>query len=164
MAWLADLARLASRRGPLALAVAVFACDQLSKIWVVDYLMARPRVIEVTSFFNIVLTWNKGVTFGMLNMGGETMRWLLAGASLAVVAVLLVWLARSEKPAPAYALGAVIGGALGNVLDRVTYGKVADFLDFHLAGWHWYTFNLADAAIVCGVAVLLWDAFRHRGD
>ncbi len=158
--WLADLASLPARRGPLALAAVIIVLDQLSKWWIVDHVMAVPRIIEVTSFFNIVMTWNRGVTFGMLNMGGEAMRWLLVAVSLGVVGVLLVWLARTPRAAPGLALAAVIGGAIGNVLDRISYGKVADFLDFHLAGWHWPAFNLADSAIVCGVAVLLLDTFR----
>lgn len=157
--WLADLATLTARRGTLGFAAAILILDQFTKWWIVDHVMARPQVIEVTSFFNIVLVWNRGVTFGMLNMGGETMRWVLVAVSLAVVGVLLVWLARSPRPLPGLALAAVIGGALGNVIDRLNYGKVADFLDFHLAGWHWPAFNLADAAIVCGVAALLLDTF-----
>lgn len=160
--WLADLAALKARRGMLGFAAAILILDQLTKWWIVDYVMVRPQVIEVTPFFNIVLAWNRGVTFGMLNMGGETMRWVLVAVSLAVVGVLLVWLARSPRALPGLALAAVIGGALGNVIDRLNYGKVADFLDFHLSGWHWPAFNLADTAIVCGVAALLLDTFRTR--
>jgi signal peptidase II len=162
--WLADLSSLSARRGPLAFAGLVLVADQISKWWIVDHVMVRPQVIEVTPFFNIVMTWNRGVTFGMLASDGETTRWLLIGVSLAVVGVLLVWLARTAARLPAFALAAVIGGALGNVIDRLNYGKVADFLDFHLAGWHWPAFNLADSAIVCGVVLLLLDTFTSRAE
>ncbi len=160
--WFSHLSSLSARRGPLAFAALVLIADQISKWWIVDHVMVRPRVIEVTPFFNIVMTWNRGVTFGMLASDGETTRWLLIVLSLAVVGVLLVWLARTAARLPAFALAAVIGGALGNVIDRLNYGKVADFLDFHLAGWHWPAFNLADSAIVCGVGLLLLDTFTSR--
>jgi signal peptidase II len=164
VAVLDDLAVLPQRRGPLVLAALILAADQATKWWIVNHVMAPPRVIEVTPFFNIVMVWNRGVTFGMLGMGGEAMRWLLAAASLAIVAVLLVWLGRTGRRLSGLAIGAVIGGALGNVADRVFLGKVADFLDFHLMGWHWPAFNLADSAIVCGVALIVLDSFRDESN
>jgi signal peptidase II len=100
----------------------------------------------------------------MLGMGGEAMRWLLVAVSLAIVGVLLVWLGRTSRRLSGLAIGAVIGGALGNVADRVFLGKVADFLDFHLLGWHWPAFNLADSAIVCGVALIVLDSFRDESN
>jgi signal peptidase II len=87
------------------------------------------------------------------------MRWALVALTLAIVAVLAVWLARTAQAGLAAALGAVIGGALGNVMDRLIHGAVADFLDFHAFGWHWPAFNLADAAIVCGIGWLILGAF-----
>ncbi|MGE0650540.1 MAG: signal peptidase II [Alphaproteobacteria bacterium] len=159
-----DLAALPQRRGPLALAALILAADQATKWWIVNQVMAPPRVIEVTPFFNIVMVWNQGVTFGLLGMGGEAMRWLLTALSLAIVTVLLVWLGRTERPLSGLAIGAVIGGALGNVVDRVLLGKVADFLDFHLAGWHWPAFNVADSAIVCGVVLIVFDSFRDESN
>lgn len=164
MAVLDDLAELQQRRGPLVLAALILAADQAIKWWIVNQVMAPPRVIEVTSFFNIVMVWNRGVTFGLLGMGGEVMRWILTALSLAIVAVLLVWLGRTHRPLSGFAIGAVIGGALGNVVDRVLLGKVADFLDFHLMGWHWPAFNLADSAIVCGVALIVVDSFRDESN
>lgn len=146
-----------ARRWALALAVAVIALDQASKWWIVARVMSPPRVIEVTSFFNVVMVWNRGVTFGLFS--AADMRWLLVAASLAIAGFLAAWLARTGRTAPALAIGAVIGGALGNVIDRLNYGKVADFLDFHAFGWHWPAFNVADIAIVCGVGVILLDAF-----
>jgi signal peptidase II len=157
---LRDLALLPSRRGPLALMALVLILDQLSKWWIVARVMSPPRVIEVTGFFNIVMVWNRGITFGLLGMGGDAMRWALVAGAVAVSAGLLLWLARTGDRLLGLALGAVIGGALGNVLDRIFYGKVADFLDFHLYGWHWPAFNLADSAIVCGVALIALHSFR----
>lgn len=153
---------LCVRRAAFAVAASVLAADQASKWWIVHRLMPPPRGFEITSFFNIVMVWNRGVTFGMFGMGGGVTRWILVGVTLAVVALLVVWLARIRRPWPGLALGAVIGGALGNLLDRLIYGKVTDFLDFHVFGWHWPAFNLADSAIVCGVGALLLDTFIGR--
>jgi signal peptidase II len=158
----AALLGTSARRWALVLAAAVVAADQLSKWWIVTGVMSPPRVIEITGFFDIVMVWNSGVTFGLFSAGG--MRWVLVGVSLAIVVLLVGWLARTDAPAPALAIGAVIGGAIGNVVDRLNYGKVADFLDFHAFGWHWPAFNLADTAIVCGVAVILFDAFTERSE
>lgn len=155
-----SLLATSARRWALVLACVVLAADQLSKWWIVTGVMSPPRMIEVTSFFNIVMVWNSGVTFGLF--GADGMRWVLVGVSLAIVLMLAGWLARTLATAPALAIGAVIGGAFGNVADRLNYGKVADFLDFHAFGWHWPAFNLADMAIVCGVAVILFDAFIER--
>ncbi len=157
---LRDLALLRLRRGPLTLALLVLFLDQLTKWWVVTQVMTPPRVIEVTGFFNIVMVWNRGVTFGLLGMGGDAMRWALVAGALAVTGFLLLWLARTGDRLLGLALGAVVGGALGNVVDRVIYGKVADFLDFHLSGWHWPAFNLADSAIVCGVGFIVLHSVR----
>ena len=157
---LRDLALLRLRRGPLALALLVLFLDQLTKWWVVTQVMTPPRVIEVTGFFNIVMVWNRGVTFGLFGMGGDAMRWALVAGALVVTGFLLLWLARTGDRLLGLALGAVVGGALGNVVDRVIYGKVADFLDFHLSGWHWPAFNLADSAIVCGVGFIVLHSFR----
>lgn len=141
----------------LVVAFVIVILDQLSKWWVVERLMQPPRVIEVTPFFNLVMTWNRGITFGLF---GDTNwgRWAFAVLALVIVAILLSWLARAAQRWVAAALGLIIGGAIGNVIDRIRWGAVADFLDFHLLGWHWWAFNLADAAIIIGVALLLLDA------
>lgn len=154
-------------RAAAALGAAVVVADQASKWWVLNVLMPPPGGIEVTSFFNLVLVWNPGVTFGLFGMGGEPMRWILMAVTLAIIVALGVWLSRTDRALPALALGAVIGGAAGNLLDRLIHGQVADFLDFHAFGWHWPAFNLADSAIVCGVAALVLDTFltpRERLD
>jgi signal peptidase II len=97
------------------------------------------------------------VSFGMLDALGAVAPWLLSGLALAVVIGLLFWLRRSENAMMAIGLGLVIGGALGNVIDRLRYGAVVDFLDFHLAGWHWPAFNLADAGICVGAGLIVVD-------
>lgn len=146
-------------RQAVGLAAAVLLADQATKWWIIEGVRPPLGGIEVTPFFNIVMVWNPGVTFGLFGMGGEVMRWVLVAVTFAIVVALGVWLVRCGRAFPALALGAVIGGAAGNLLDRLIHGKVADFLDFHLAGWHWPAFNLADAAIVCGVCALLLDTF-----
>ena len=135
--------------------------DQLSKWWVVSDLMNPPRVIELTPFFNLVMVWNTGITFGLFGHAAWG-RWAFAGLALAIVAILVSWLSRAVYRRTAFALGLVIGGAIGNVIDRIRWGAVADFLDFHVAGWHWPAFNLADSAIVVGVGLLLLEALFGR--
>jgi signal peptidase II len=142
----------------LALAVLAIVLDQLSKWLIVTQVMTPPRVIEVTGFFKIVLAWNTGVSFSMLDMGGAFGRWGLSVLALIIVIVLFFWLRKTERRLPAIGLGLVIGGALGNVIDRVRLGAVADFLLFHWNEHYWPAFNIADCAITLGVAALLVDA------
>lgn len=146
------------RAGAL-LALLVAGLDQASKWWIVTSVMVPERQIEVTSFFNVVMVWNRGITFGLFGNSPGTTRWILIGVSLVIVVILAVWMWRVSQAWVAGALGAVIGGAVGNIVDRIHYGAVADFLDFHLGQWHWPAFNLADSAIVVGVAILMLDAF-----
>ena len=141
----------------LALAVLVLVLDQASKWWILAEVMQLQRVIEVTSFFNLVLVWNRGVSFGLLDQDSEIGPWLLVALAAAIVAGLLVWLRRAPGPWPILAVGLIVGGAVGNAVDRVRFGAVLDFLDLHAAGYHWPAFNLADSAIVAGVAVLVID-------
>lgn len=142
----------------LALAAVVVVLDQLTKWLILTQVMAPPRVIEVTGFFNLVLAFNRGVSFGLLASDYGWKPYLLAGLALAVVALLLYWVRRQPGWLPGVAVGLIVGGAVGNVLDRFVHGAVVDFLDLHLAGWHWPAFNLADTAIVCGVGLLLLDS------
>ena len=137
----------------------VLGLDQASKWWIVSKIMVPPREIALTPFFNIVMVWNRGITFGLFGGAPEAGRWILVGLSLVIVAVLAFWMVRTARSWVAIALGSVIGGAIGNIIDRLHYGAVADFLDFHYAGWHWPAFNIADSAIVIGVGVLMLDAF-----
>lgn len=141
----------------LAAAVA-FGADQLSKWWVIQ-VMKDHTEISVTGFFNLVLGRNTGVSFGLFN---EAPAWLLVGITLAIVLMFLVWASRERRSITGIALGLIIGGALGNMLDRLRHSGVTDFLDFHIGGIHWPAFNLADTAIVLGVLLLLFDTFRRE--
>jgi len=145
------------RKG-LAVTAMVLAVDQLTKWWIVFTVMQPPRVIEVTPFFNLVMGWNYGVSFGMLNSVPELGAWLLPGAVVAITAVLVVWLYRVDRLRPAIGLGLIIGGAIGNLIDRLRFGAVADFLDFYAWGHHWPAFNAADSAITVGAVVLILDS------
>ncbi len=150
------------RYGLLAAAV-VLGADQASKAWIL-YGLHLPEIgqVPVLPFFTLTYVENRGVTFGLLHQSGPAGAWLLAAVALAVVAGLGVWLRRAETVRAALALGAVAGGAVGNVIDRLRFGFVVDFLHAHAFGWSWYVFNVADAAIVCGVAVLALTNTRSR--
>lgn len=145
--------RAAAQWGSLFIAGA-FMLDQSTKTLAMASGEALTPGIEVLPFFNLVLLRNTGVTFGMF-AGQSLGQWPVILFSGAVVAVLSVWLGRASDARLAAALGAIIGGALGNILDRFRFGGVTDFLDFHLAGYHWPAFNFADTAIVIGVAALI---------
>jgi len=132
--------------------------DQVSKWLVLERMGDVERTIPVTSYLNFVLVWNKGVTFGILSrIGQHYMPYILVGIAAAILLLLGRWLWRTQSTLVALALGAIMGGAIGNVIDRLRYGAVADFLDFHYHDYHWYAFNVSDAAIVSGVALLLID-------
>jgi signal peptidase II len=141
------------------LAVAVIALDQLSKFWVLHVydLPARGQV-PVLPFFDLTMVWNRGVSFGLLRAEVDLARWGLALFSLVVAVVLAAWARNLNRRLPAVALGLVIGGALGNLIDRVRFGAVADFLDFSGLMFPW-VFNIADSGITVGVALLLLDSF-----
>jgi signal peptidase II len=141
----------------LTVALVLLGLDQLTKWVALEVLDLPSRPIAVTPFLNLVMVWNRGVSFGMLDTLGAVAPWLLSGLAVAVVVALLLWLRRSEHAVMAVGLGLVIGGALGNVIDRLRYGAVVDFLDFHLAGWHWPAFNLADAGICVGAGLIVVD-------
>lgn len=145
----------------LGVALVVIVFDQISKAMVLDVFQTG-EVVRVTPFLNFVLVWNRGVSFGMLESMGATVPWLLAGLALAVVIGLAVWLRHAENHLVAGGIGLVIGGALGNVIDRVRFGAVVDFIDVHAFGWHWPAFNIADSAICVGAIVLLVDGLFTR--
>lgn len=148
----------------LPLAALVILLDQLTKWWILE-LMDPPRQIELTPFFNLVLAWNRGVSFSLFHSGAAYAPYVLSAVALAVVVGLLWWIGRQERVLPVLAIGLVIGGALGNVIDRLYFGAVVDFLDFHVGNWHWPAFNLADSAITVGVIGLVADGLfgdRYR--
>ena len=145
------------RKG-LILAFTVLVLDQISKWVVLDLFADGPRMIEVTPFFNLVLTWNRGISFGMFGDSGAWGPWVLVGLAVVITAFLLRWLAKAETRATALGLALVIGGAIGNVIDRVRFGAVVDFLDVHVMGYHWPAFNVADSAITIGAAALILES------
>ncbi|MEE1562550.1 MAG: signal peptidase II [Alphaproteobacteria bacterium] len=141
----------------------VTVLDQLCKWAMLEIVMEPPRIIPVTSFFNLVLVWNRGVSFGFLGgASSQWIPWLLTVLALAIIATLGWWLRRAANRLMVLALGLVMGGALGNVIDRLRFGAVMDFLDFHAAGLHWPAFNVADSAITVGATLILYDAFFVR--
>jgi signal peptidase II len=155
--------RLMFARG-LATAAVVVILDQLSKAAVLAFFAARGLGDResVTSFFNLALTYNRGISFGLFNGGAGLNALVFSLAAAAIVAVLLYWLSRVVSPFLAVAIGLIIGGAIGNVIDRLRLGAVVDFLDFHVGYLHWPAFNLADSAICIGVAAMLLDGLLLR--
>ena len=152
-----------ARRTGWLIAVTALIVDQASKnllLYGYDFGRLGPLArIVVLPFLDLVMVWNRGVSYGLLPAGGLMGTLLLTAFSLAAVAVLSWWLSRSDRLNLTAGLGLIIGGALGNVIDRILYGAVADFFHFHAFGHDWYVFNVADAAITIGVIVLLVDAF-----
>ena len=142
----------------LALATFTAIADQATKLVFFRYLVEGGRpLVEVLPFFNLVTVWNYGASFGMFNIGSRSGSAVFVVLAVIIVAALVVWLRKAETRTLAVALGLVIGGAAGNVIDRLRFGAVFDFLDFHALGWHWPAFNLADSAISVGVGLLLID-------
>ncbi len=141
----------------LGLSGLVIVLDQLTKVWVLAALRLGER-IEVTPFFNLVLVFNPGAAFSFLSDAGGWQRWFFVALAIAVSGW-LTFLIRSHAAERLLPLAAalILGGALGNVIDRIRFGAVADFLDVHAAGWHWPAFNVADSAITVGVALLVWQ-------
>jgi len=157
-------AKVSNLKKGLGLAVLVIVFDQISKWWIITSVMNPPRVIEVLPFFNLVLAFNQGVSFGLFDTGAGTGQWLLAGIAIAISIGLGVWLARAAHVTVVVALGLIIGGAMGNVVDRFAVGAVVDFLDFHAFGHHWPAFNVADTGITIGAAILILESFFQPKD
>jgi len=137
----------------------ILILDHLTKWLIRDVVLDGTRYIEITGFFNLVEAWNRGVSFGLFASSSPWTPVLLSALAIAIAIVLLVWLRKAETLLLSIALGIVIGGAVGNVIDRILWGHVFDFLDFHIAGYHWPAFNVADSAITIGVALILIDGF-----
>ena len=145
-------------------AIAVLVLDQASKLWLLfSFDLARRGVVQVTPFFDLVLAWNVGISFGWFQNDSLLAQTILTIVKAAAVVALAIWMAWSRTWLATIGLGMIIGGAIGNAIDRFAYGAVVDFALFHaeIAGktYNWYVFNLADAAIVAGVAALLYDSF-----
>lgn len=145
----------------------VLAADQISKWWVLNVLnLPELRQVVLLPVLNLTMVWNRGVTFGLLNGFAAWSSVALAVVALCVVAALGAWLWRAESRLSAIAIGAIAGGAIGNVLDRIRFGAVVDFIHAHIetrwGDYSWYVFNVADSAIVCGVAALIIEALFGR--
>ena len=145
----------------LSLAAIIVILDQVTKAIVLG-LLEPHQAVEWAPFLSCVLVFNTGVSFGLF--AGETalLRWALIGLALVVSIWLTTWLHKEERPVFASALGLILGGALGNVFDRIFRHAVVDFIDLHLGGWHWPAFNLADSAITVGVMLYLFTSLRDH--
>ncbi|MCK1737355.1 signal peptidase II [Bradyrhizobium sp. 138] len=145
-------------------AVVTLVADQASKLWLLNVFdLARRGAVKVTPFFDLVLAWNIGISFGWLQNDSQAAQLALMAVKVLAVVALAIWMARSHTRLATIALGLIIGGAIGNSIDRLAYGAVVDFALFHIEiggnTYNWYVFNLADVAIVAGVAGLLYDSF-----
>jgi len=152
-----------TRLGLIAAAL-VCAADQAVKLWLLfGFDLATKGLVRLTPFLDFLLTWNTGISYGLFPQESDFGRYMLLALKLAAVVVLWVWLARAESRLTALSLGLIIGGALGNAIDRLVHGAVVDFVLFHITtasfSFNWYVFNVADAAIVAGVAGLLYESF-----
>jgi signal peptidase II len=156
---------LTSRLRPgIIAALAVIALDQASKLWLLRVFdLVHRGAVKVTPFFDLVLAWNTGISYGWFQNEGAAGQLILLAVKVVAVIVLAIWMARSQSRLATFALGLIIGGAVGNAIDRLAYGAVVDFALFHVEiggnTFNWYVFNLADVAIVAGVAGLLYDSF-----
>ncbi|TAN52984.1 MAG: signal peptidase II [Rhodospirillales bacterium] len=147
----------------LTVAGLVILLDQVTKWLIVEVVMDPPRHIPMGPVLDIVMAWNRGVSFGMLNQESDWNAPLLSVLALVISAFLLNWLRKSEGWWIPLSLGLIVGGALGNVIDRIRFGAVADFLYFHIGAYYWPAFNLADSGISVGAAMLIWDSlFRGK--
>ena len=146
-----------------ALALFVIIADQLSKHWILFvYDLPARFSVPIAGPFSLTMVWNRGVSFGLFRADADLVRWLLSAFSIIVAIVLAVWARKTERPFMAIGLGLVIGGAIGNVIDRIRFGAVADFLDFQHLGFFPWVFNVADSAITIGVVFLLLDSMRKE--
>ncbi|MDG2244586.1 MAG: signal peptidase II [Rhodospirillaceae bacterium] len=156
----------------LVIAALIALADQVSKIWMVERVF-RPdgvtdtpfftwQLIEVLPFFNLRLAWNPGISFSMFSSGEPLTFALLVTMQLCIVGLMLWWLRQATSLWMKIGIGCIVGGGFGNIIDRLHYGMVVDFLDFHAAGYHFPTFNLADSAITIGAGFWLLDAFVTR--
>jgi len=144
-------------------AFAALIADQANKLWLIDVFdIAQRQPVRLTSFFDIIYARNPGISYSLLSASTEFGRWALFAGTFAATLLIGVWLWRARTRFVALALGLIVGGALGNACDRLFAGTVADFYHFHAGNFSWYIFNLADCAIVAGVALLLYDSLVSR--
>jgi signal peptidase II len=144
----------------LGFAAAAFAliADQISKQVALARLFDPQNAINVLPFFDLVPHWNRGISFGLFGSSHDAASWIFSGGALIIVGLLLVWLWRTFNPLTAAAFGLIIGGALGNVIDRIRFGAVIDFIHIHYGWFDWPVFNLADSFIFLGAAFLIGES------
>lgn len=143
-----------------SLALVTLVLDQATKLYtlfIYDLPVREP--VELTPFLNLIVVWNRGISYGLFQQSSDLGRWGLIVISILAAIGLSVWIRRTKGKLLAASLGLIVGGAVGNVIDRLAYGAVFDFIQFHIGTWSWYVFNIADAAIVAGVIGLLYDSF-----
>ncbi|MGV1908568.1 MULTISPECIES: signal peptidase II [Agrobacterium] len=158
-----DATTFRSRLLTVSTVVAVFCIfDLVVKYIIVACVMNPPKVIEVTPFFNLVLGYNPGVSFGIFAQNTDAGPYILAALQFLIVIGLIVWALKASKAVERFGLAMIAGGAVGNVIDRMKNRAVTDYLDFHAYGWSWPAFNMADVAIVCGAAIVVLDSHRSR--
>jgi signal peptidase II len=142
-----------------AVAVLTLAVDQANKLWLIFVFgIGARQPVALTPFFDVVFAKNPGISYSLFSARTEVQRYVLLAITLVATACIAFWLWRARSRLVAFALGLIVGGALGNAYDRVAYGFVADFYHFHVGSFSWYIFNLADAAIVIGVGLLIVDS------
>ncbi|WP_027171440.1 signal peptidase II [Methylobacterium sp. 10] len=143
----------------LLILLATLVLDQASKLWLyfgTDLVLTQPW--HLTAFADVVVVWNRGISYGLFQQDGGLGRWILVAVSVAASIGMIAWMHRASSLLLAAALGLIAGGAIGNAIDRAAYGAVFDFVHLHAGAWSWYVFNIADAAIVAGVVGLLIDS------
>src|SRR5262245_10387669 len=155
-------------RFALVIALLAAAVDQAVKLYLLFVVDLGARgIVTLTPFLDLVLTWNTGISYGLFPQEGPLGQWALLALKAIAVILLWIWLSRTSSRLTALSLGLIIGGAVGNAIDRFAYGAVADFVLFHLTtasfSFKWYVFNLADVAIVAGVVGLLYETLIDRG-
>jgi len=151
------------RTGMFVVILTIFS-DQLSKWWILNVTMVPPRIIPVTSFFDLVLVHNRGASFGIFSDAPGWVSVALIVFAILVSIALAIWMWQVQETLFSVSLALVVGGAIGNVIDRIRFGAVIDFLDFHVGGWHWPAFNIADSGITIGVILLILDSLKSKLD
>lgn len=151
-------------RSAFLIAAAVFVVDQALKLWALFGIGLTENVrVPVLPVFDLVLIWNRGISYGLFQQDGEFGRWMLIAIHVVASIAITIWIAREEQRVSSLGLALILGGAVGNGLDRILWGAVVDYALLHWGDVTWYVFNLADAAIVAGVALLLYGALRGAG-
>ena len=139
-------------------AIIIIIADQSSKWWILEKIMQPPQIINVNEYFNLVLAWNNGISFGLFNNDNEINALIISLIAIVIIIFLIRLLSKSETKKLSIGLGMIIGGAIGNVIDRSLYGAVMDFLDVHINVYHWPAFNVADSGITVGALILVFDS------